>query len=115
MKALATDTGNASASAAVERVLEAEREASEAIANCERDASAIVEDAHRRAARIDERTTARIAAVRRRVAMRVAEAVRQFETEGAALHVTARIAPEHDRRIGQAVAAVAAELTGEAP
>ena len=45
MKAIATDTGNAAASAAIERVLEAERHASEAVASCEREASAIVDEA----------------------------------------------------------------------
>ena len=114
MKTLAPDIGNAPASAAIERVLEAERVVREAVAGCERDARGIVEDAHRGAARIAERTTARSAAVRRRVAARIADVVRQCETEGDALHATAQIDPEHDQRIGRAVAALAAELTGEA-
>lgn len=115
MKAIATDTVNAAASAAIERVLEAERDARDAVASCEREARAIVDEAHRRASRVAERTTARIAAARGRVAMRVAHAVKHHETEAAALHSTTQIDPVNDRRIGQAVAAVAAELTGDAP
>ena len=115
MKALATDSGNAAASAAIERVLEAEREAREAVAGCEREARVIVDEARRRALRIAERTTARIARARGRVARRVADAVTQSEAEAAALHATAQIDPANDRRIRQAVAAVAGELTGETP
>ena len=115
MNAIATDTGNAAASAAIERVLEAERDASEAVASCEREARAIVDDARRRASRIAERTGARIAAARGRVALRVAEAVKQSEVAAAALQTTAQIDQEAHRKLGQAVAAVAAELTGEAP
>ncbi|HLE67624.1 MAG TPA: hypothetical protein VI730_10785 [Burkholderiales bacterium] len=115
MKAIATDTGNAAASAAIERVLEAERHASEAVASCEREASAIVDEARRRASRISERTSARIAAARGRVAMRVADAVKQSEVAAAALQTTDQIDQEAHKKLGQAVAAVAAELTGEAP
>jgi len=115
MKSVEIDTGNVAASAAIERVLEAERAAREAVASCEREARALVEDAHRGASRIAERATARIAAARGRVAARVTNAVSQREAEAAVLRATAQIEPEHDRRIRQAVAAVAAELTGEAP
>lgn len=115
MKAITTDTGNVAASAAIERILAAEREAREAVASCERTASAIVDEARQRASRIAERTTARIAAARGRVAVRVADAVKHYETEAAALRTTAEIDQEADKILGQAVAAVAAELTGEAP
>jgi hypothetical protein len=115
MKAVAIDTGNTAASAAMERVLEAERAARDAVAGCEREARAIVEEAHRSASRIAERTTARIAATRGRVAVRVTNAVSQCEAEAAALQATAQIEPGQERHIGRAVAAVAAELTGEAP
>ena len=115
MKALSTDTGNAAASAAIERVLEAEREAREAVASCEREARAIVDDARQRASRIAERTAARISTARGRVAARVADAVNRYETEAAALQTTAQIDQEAHKKLGRAVAAVAAELTGEAP
>ncbi len=115
MKALSTDTGNAAASAAIERVLEAERHASEAAASCEREARAIVDEARQHASRITERTSARIAAARGRVAARVADAVKHYETEAAALQTSAQIDEEARRKLEHAVAAVAAELTGEAP
>jgi vacuolar-type H+-ATPase subunit H len=115
MKAIATDTGNAAASAAIERVLQAERNASEAVASCEREARAIVDEARQRAARIAERTTARISTARGRVAARVANAVKHYETEAAALQTTDQIDQEAHKKLEQAVAAVAAELTGEAP
>jgi hypothetical protein len=115
MKGSAIDTGNAGASAAIERVLQAEREARDAVASCEREARALVEEAHRHALRVAERTTARIAAARARVTMRVADAARQCEAQAAALPVKTRMDPADDQRIAPAVAAVAAELTGEAP
>jgi hypothetical protein len=115
MKAHAIDTGNAAANAAIERVLDAERGAREAVAGCEREARAIVDEAHRSASRIAERTTARIAAARGRVATRVADAVKRYEAESAAPHAATLSDPASDRRLAQAVDAVAAELTGEAP
>jgi hypothetical protein len=115
MKAVITDSANAAASAAIERVLEAERVATEAVASCEREARAIVDEARRSASRIAGRATARIALARNRAARRVADAARQCEAEAAALHETAQLDPANERRIGKAVAAVAAELTGEAP
>jgi len=115
MKALSTDTGNAAASAAIERVLEAEREGRGAVASCEREARVIVDEARQRASRIAELTAARIAAARGRVAARVVDAVKQSEVAAAALQTTDQIDQEAHRKLGQAVAAVAAELTGEAP
>ena len=115
MKTSATDTGNAAASAAIKRVLEAERDAGEAVASCEREARAIVDEARQRASRIAGRTTERIAAARGRVAARVADAVKHYETEAAALQTSAQIDQEARKKLEQAVAAVAAELTGEAP
>lgn len=115
MNNLAGATGNAAASAAVERVLEAEREASEAVASCEREARAIVDEARQGALRIAERATERIAAARKGVARRVADAVGRCEAEAAALPEITQVAPANERCVAQAVAAIAAELTGAAP
>ena len=92
-------------------VLAREAQARAAVETCTREASAIVEAAEREARRIAERTDRRLRAVRRRCAQALdAEVNRRIAVQSR--ERTGVDALRDDDRIDEAVADVAAALTG---
>ena len=68
-----------SAETAMNRVLQAERDAEQAIAGCEREAREIVQEAQQRANRIASRTDRRISLMQMRSTQRIAGNIRALE------------------------------------
>jgi hypothetical protein len=103
---------SAAASAAMNRVLEAEQAAEQAVADCERQAQALLQAGYARAQRIGARTDARISLLRMRSSERV---TRQIEfTERVELAAQQGESPGHPQaeRLAAVVEALAAELSG---
>ena len=108
------DEQTAAASAAMNRVLEAEREAEEAVAECERQAQALLQAGYARAQRIVARADERISLLRMRSSDRV---TRQIEVRERAERAAQQdSSPEHPQaaRLDAIVEALAAELSGGA-
>ncbi|MEO6319669.1 MAG: hypothetical protein ABIR56_03330 [Polaromonas sp.] len=99
-----------SAEDAIERVLEAERDALATVSLCQEQAARIVAEARLRARRIAERADARIDAMRAASQASVAAEVARLDAEAQAL--AARSVPaERQRRLEAAVDSLAARLT----
>jgi hypothetical protein len=106
------DEQSAAASAAMNRVLEAEQVAEQAVAECERQAQALLQAAYARAQRIAGRTEERISLLRMRCSERV---TRQIEVrERVARAAREGESPGHPQgeRLPAVVEALAAELSG---
>ena len=73
------DTANRQAEQAMNRVLQAERDAERAVAECEAEAGNILQAAQLQASRIASRTDARISRMQTRCLQRVAEEIKQQE------------------------------------
>ncbi len=100
---------------AMNRVLQAEREAEQAIADCEYEARQILQAAHQRVKRIADRTDERIALIQQRLAQRVRAQVRALErAERAERHASSPYALD-EAALAAVVQEVAAELTGNRP
>ena len=99
---------------AIERVLEAERDARAAVSVCEEQAARTVAEARLHARRVAERADARIDAMRAAARSRLAADLARLDAEARAL--TARpIPPETQARMEAAVQGLAARLSGEVP
>jgi hypothetical protein len=106
------DEQSAAASAAMNRVLEAEQAAEEAVAQCERQAEALLQAGYARAQRIVDRADERISRLRMRCNEHLS---RQIELrEHAELATRQNEAPGHTQaeRLGVVVEDLAAELSG---
>lgn len=97
---------------AIERVLEAEREARAAVEACEAQGTRIVAEARQSARRIAERADARIDAMRSAARAGLAAQLARLNAEA---QVVAVIAPETQARMAAAVEAMAARLSGGTP
>lgn len=109
------DEQSAAASAAMNRVLEAEQAAEQAVAECERQAQALLQAGYARAQRIAGRADERISLLRMRCTERV---TRQIEVrERAELAAQQSASPGHPQAGSMAavVADLAAELSGGGP
>lgn len=106
-------TADSRAQDAIERVLEAERDARAAVSVCQEQAARIVAEARLHARRIAERADARIDALRAASRARLAGELARLDAEAQAL-AARPIAPETQRRMEAAVDGLAARLTGEA-
>ena len=107
-----TDEQTAAASAAMNRVLEAERAAEEAVTECERQAQALLQAGYARAQRITACTDKRISLLRMRSIDRV---TRQIEVmERAERAAQQDVSPEHPQaaRLASIVEELVAELSG---
>lgn len=106
------DEQSAAASAAMNRVLEAERAAEQAVADCDRQAQGLLQAAYARAQRIGARTDERISQLRMRCTERV---IRQIEIrERFELAAQQGESPAHPQaeRLAAVVEDLAAELSG---
>lgn len=97
---------------AIERVLEAEREARAAVEDCEAQAARLVAEARQGARRIAERADARIDALRAAARTRFAAERARLNAEGQRV---APMAPQTEVRMAAAVEELAARLSGGAP
>jgi regulator of protease activity HflC (stomatin/prohibitin superfamily) len=107
-----TDEQTAAASAAMNRVLEAEQAAEEAVAECERQAQALLQAGYTRARRITARADERISLLRMRS---IDHVTRQIEVmERAERAVQQGASPEHPQaaRLDSIVEELVAELSG---
>jgi vacuolar-type H+-ATPase subunit H len=97
---------------AMNRVLQAEREAEQAIADCEYEARNILQAAQQRVKRIADRTDARITRIQLRLAQKLKGQTRKLErAEKAAQHESSTYELD-DTALAAVVQDVAAELTG---
>jgi regulator of protease activity HflC (stomatin/prohibitin superfamily) len=109
-----TDEQSAAASAAMNRVLEAEHAAEQDVAECERQAQALLQAGYARAQRITARADERISLLRMRSIDRV---TRQIEVMDRAEHAAQQgSSPEHPQaaRLDAVVEGLVAELSGDA-
>jgi len=106
------DEQTAAASAAMNRVLEAEHAAEEAVAGCERQAQALLQAGYTRARRITARTDERISLLRMRSTDRVTRQIEVMERAERAAQQEA--SPEHPQaaRLDAIVEELVAELSG---
>jgi len=102
----------ATAEAAITRVLNAERDAREAIAQATREAVTMQENARAAARALSERTERRIREVRAALAARLAAEVEAIDAQAAAQDAGQALGAAELARLERAVAALAAELTG---
>ena len=107
-----TDEQTAAASAAMNRVLEAEHAAEQAVAECERRAQALLQEGYARARRITARTDERISLLRMRSNDRVNRQIEVMERAERAAQQAA--SPEHPQaaRLAFIVEELVAELSG---
>jgi len=98
--------------AAIARVLAAERVACEAVARSKDDAAAMTEAARAAARTLHERTERRIRALHIAFDRKVNAALAALEAEGADLATHHDLTADDHARIQQAVAKLAAEMTG---
>ncbi len=109
------DEQSAAATAAMNRVLAAEREAEQAVADCERQAQALLQAAYARAQRIAGRADQRISLLRMRCGDRVSRQIEAMERdERAAPQASSPDYPDA-ARLAAIVEQLAAELSGDAP
>ena len=94
--------------AAINRVLEREREARAAIAECQERANALLGDARRKAQRIEARGEERVAAMHAICDRSVAQAIAALL--GQRPPVTADLSPEQVRRLDVAIEVLADEV-----
>lgn len=102
------------AEAAMNRVLQAEREAELAVSECERQAREILSEARRRANRIANRTDERITMMKMRCSQQVAGEISRQER----IEKTARGKPDaelDETGLSECIEAVSAMLTGKEP
>jgi vacuolar-type H+-ATPase subunit H len=102
------------AAQAIDRVLEAEREAQAAVAACERDGSKVLEAARQQARGIFERAQARTVALHGRAAKKVERCAAQFMEERMKVAAQAVKQLSDPGRLGVALERVATQLTTEA-
>lgn len=100
---------------AINRVLEAEREAAEAVRRCEQQAVALREETHAKARRLAERTDARIRRLRALIEEQTARQVAALRVSAEELRSRPVLEDARRARLPQVVARLAAWLTGEAP
>ncbi|MBM3359696.1 MAG: hypothetical protein FJY54_18535 [Betaproteobacteria bacterium] len=106
---------SAAADLAIDRVLKAEQEAREAVGGCEQAARELAARVRARVQEIGARAEARCARLKSGLAARAAETVARLDA-GAPLHEPPSAPDAKEReRLEAAVAALAAELTGESP
>ena len=108
-----TDEQTAAASAAMNRVLEAEQAAEEAVAECERQAQALLQAGYTRAQRITAHTDERISLLRMRSIDRVTRQIEVMERAERAVQQDA--SPEHPKaaRLDSIVEELVAVLSGD--
>ena len=108
------DEQTAAASAAMNRVLEAEHEAEEAVAECERRAQALLQAGYARAQRITARADERISLLRMRSIDHVTRRIEVMERAERAAQQGA--SPEHPQavRLASVIEELATELSGGA-
>jgi len=107
-----TDEQTVAASAAMNRVLEAERAAEEAVTECERQAQALLQAGYARAQRITAATDKRISLLRMRSIDRVTRQIEVMERAERAAQQDA--SPEHPQaaRLASIIEELVAELSG---
>ena len=98
--------------AAIVRVLAAERGARDAVARAKNDAAAMTEAARATVRILNERTECRIRALHIAFDRKVSAALAALEAEGADFATHHDLSADEQARIEQAVAKLAAELTG---
>jgi len=106
------DEQSAAASAAMNRVLEAEQAAEQAVADCERQAQALLQEGYARAQRIGSRTDARISLLRMRCNERVTRQIELRERVEAGARQGESPGHPQAERLAAVVEALAAELSG---
>jgi vacuolar-type H+-ATPase subunit H len=99
--------------AAIARVLAAEASAREDVAAAAREADALLDDARGRAREIGDRAERRVRTARSRHDAAVTNEVARIEAEAAAQETGHALTGEDREHVARAVAAVAADLTGE--
>jgi hypothetical protein len=109
------DEQTAAASAAMNRVLEAEREAEQAVAECERQAQLLLQAGYARARRIAGRTDERISLLRMRSSDRVTRRIEVMERAERAAQQGAFPEPAQADHLAAIVEELAAELSGGDP
>ncbi len=112
MPTVEPQTTDATAEAAINRVLSAERDAREAIAQATREADTMNESARAAARALGERTERRIRALRAAFAARLAAEVDAIDVQAAAQDAGQPLSADELDHLERAVAALAAELTG---
>jgi vacuolar-type H+-ATPase subunit H len=116
MKPVGSDLAGPAAGEAINRVLDAERQAREAIHRCEQEAAGLLNAARARARRIAERTDARISALHIRCDLDTAQKV--ADLRAAARQIPKQPVPDRVtvQRLAAAVQTLARRLTyGEEP
>jgi vacuolar-type H+-ATPase subunit H len=98
---------------AMNRVLQAEKDAAKALSECEQNAEVIISAAQNRAQRIAERTNERIALLRMQCTECVAREIRAMRRVEDAVRTPRSSYELEDASIAAAVAAVAAYISGE--
>jgi hypothetical protein len=106
------DEQSAAASAAMNRVLEAEQAAEDAVAECERQAQALLQGGYARAQRIGSRTDERVSLLRMRCNERVTRQIELRERVELAAQRGESPGSRQTERLGTVVEALAAELSG---
>jgi hypothetical protein len=112
MKDSQDDEQSAAASAAMNRVLEAEQAAEQAIAECERQAQALLQAGYARAQRIVSRTDERISLLRMRSSEHVSRQIELRERAELAAEENESAGHPQSQRLNAVVEEVAAELSG---
>lgn len=106
------DEQSAAASAAMNRVLEAEQAAEQAVAKCERQAQALLQAGYARAQRISVRTDERISLLRMRSSEHVSRQIELRERAELAAEENESAGHPQSQRQNAVVEEVAAELSG---
>ena len=113
MAAAAPADDNALVEQAIARVLDAERSARDSIAEAETEAAAIAERARASARAVGERALRRIVTIRARFEQRIGAEVAALDAAAAGLASPHFVNEADGATVERAVAALAAELTGE--
>jgi vacuolar-type H+-ATPase subunit H len=96
---------------AMNRVLQAERDAEQAVAECEQEARAILKAAQLQAQRIAARTNRRISMLQMRSSQKLNRTIKDIERAGKQIEQAAIGIPFDDSLFGSVIDELAAELT----
>ena len=96
----------------IARVLDAERRAGEAITRCERQAASLIDAARDRARGIQTRTDARMSRLRTQIERQTSEHTAQWQERARALQARENDPDPRARHLPDAIARIAAALTG---
>ena len=97
---------------AMNRVLQAEREAEQAIADCELEARQILQAAQQRVKRIADRTDERLALIQQRLAQKIKAHIDALERADRSAQLEPSVYDLDEAGLATVVREVAAELTG---